>query len=246
MTRSGFWAAERLSYGGTANTPEVLAVSCPTSSRLAKMIGGSAHLGDTMVNSREFIAATFIDSGLDEVESAILDRLGSSPERTLNVEPVEVSPATIHRQQYNPAAMATLLWAPLTRPTGTVFFANLEDGWHTLVYNLGVVCGVSCLSIRASGNADEWPIREMLVYCDGAERRLVRVMKDDPKWEFFEQGEPLSLEDVDGYSARLLRNRLPLDRLYDYCEHLGWSVRDDRTWTSARPGRLITWSMRGA
>ncbi len=122
------------------------------------------------------------------------------------------------------------------------FFANLEDGWHTMVHHLGVRSGLSCLSIRASGNKEEWPIREMRAYVDGALRRMVRVMKDDPKWEFFELGEPLAFEDVDAYSARLMRNRLPLDRLLDYCEHLGWDLRDEATWTSAQPGCLVEWS----
>ena len=81
-----------------------------------------------------------------------------------------------------------------------------------------------------------------------SDRLLARVMDDDrPRLDWFELGEPLSLEDPARYKARRKRDRLDLALLRQYARTLGLdglSVADFcTTATSLRVAE--TWSPAG-
>lgn len=61
---------------------------------------------------------------------------------------------------------------------------------------------------------------------DGIVDRRVQAARTDKKWDFFEHGDPLPEEDVEGYRARRKRDRLNEHRMIDLLNRLGadpWS-----------------------
>lgn len=58
--------------------------------------------------------------------------------------------------------------------------------------------------------------------------RLVQAARTDRRWDFFERGEPLPEEDVDGYRARRKRDRLNERRVMELLDRL-----DARPWDEA-------------
>jgi len=118
--------------------------------------------------------------------------------------------------EYNPEMHSFLIWEPLNSPETSVFAPNIQDGWHTLVNILSTKHLCDSYSIRLSLQDDEYPICELSTYEEGIRRRYIRVMKDDPKWEFFEVGEPYPFEELKNYSKRLKKHRFTKDMLYRY------------------------------
>lgn len=55
------------------------------------------------------------------------------------------------------------------------------------------------------------------------QERTVQVAKNDSKWEFFEIGEPLAVEDQQSYTARLKRDRLNEEKMTKLLEAVGAS-----------------------
>ena len=77
---------------------------------------------------------------------------------------------------------------------------------------------------------------------DGNER-YVRIMQD-PKWDFWEQGERLPFEQVDKYSERFIKKRLTNEMILDYALALGWDLRSPDFWKSSTDARYYEWSNR--
>ncbi|MBQ8169356.1 MAG: hypothetical protein IJZ98_01285 [Bacteroidales bacterium] len=73
--------------------------------------------------------------------------------------------------------------------------------------------------------------------------RYVRVMQD-PKWDFWEQGERLPFEQVEKYSERFIKKRLTNDMILDYALALGWDLRSPDFWKSSMDARYYEWSNR--
>ena len=196
-----------------------------------------------MIASGQYVAVTFVEAPLSLVASAIVDRLARvAPERKLTVKAVELTNDAFPAQNCNPPNQSVLLWEPRSKPGGTALFANLQDGWHTLVYGLGIREGFTCVSVRSSSDKEQRSIRELTYYKQGIQARFVRVMRDDPRWAFYEEGDRLAFEDELAYQERFVRKRLPLEALIRYCDELGWKVADPETWRSNQRGQWIVWA----
>ena len=79
-------------------------------------------------------------------------------------------------------------------------------------------------------------------------QRLARVMDDDqPRLDWFELGEPLSLEDTARYKARRKRDRLDLDLLRQYARTLGLDGLSEADCCTTAPSLRVaeTWSPAG-
>ena len=186
-----------------------------------------------------YFAATLIEAELDHVQLNITDRL-SRGGRAIDVKRLPAGELPLPKQAYNPAVMSVLLWAPASLPDTTVFYPNLTDGWQTLVYGFATEENAPCLSIRLGIDDIAWPIREMTIYRDGKQRRLVRVMRGDTRWDFFEQGQRYAFEDENAYRLKSVRKRLSTELLMDYCERLGWPIRAADTWFTRETIYLIS------
>ncbi|MEE8452146.1 MAG: hypothetical protein V3R99_09535, partial [Thermoguttaceae bacterium] len=124
---------------------------------------------------------------------------------------------TLPSLEYNPKKTEVLLWEPSTCRDTTAFASNLEDGWDSMVYVLSTKNKIRSVAIRYDSiDASDYPICELQTYEDGGSRRIVRTMKDDPKWEFFEEGSPYDFEDLERYKLRLKRERFDWEMLHRY------------------------------
>jgi len=139
---------------------------------------------------------------------------------------------TLPSQPYRSEAMTAVVWAPKQDPESAVFMAGFSDGWATLVHILATRFGHATAKVRLSSPMAEWPIAELVVYENGHERRLIRAMRDDPRWKFFAQGTAMDFEEASAYSSRRVRDRFTPDMLYRYLAALGWSPCDDTFWTT--------------
>jgi hypothetical protein len=63
----------------------------------------------------------------------------------------------------------------------------------------------------------------------------------DPKWDFWEQGERLTFEQVDKYSERFIKNRLTNDVILDYLMELGWNLRSEDFWATDETAYCFEW-----
>lgn len=56
--------------------------------------------------------------------------------------------------------------------------------------------------------------------------RYVRVMKD-PRWDFYEEGEPFPFEDTSKYGIKPIRSRLTDEMVLNYCKELGYDIQSE-------------------
>lgn len=110
-------------------------------------------------------------------------------------------------------------WAPSSHPDCTAIVANCS-----IAYNLAVRFARRVIDIRVSSSSDEWPVCELVLHENGTLRRLIRTLRDDSRWEFYQQGEPMHFEDSSAYERRRIRDRFTPDMLRSYCAALGWEI----------------------
>ena len=92
-----------------------------------------------------------------------------------------------------------------------------------------------CLSIRVSSTMEEYPICELQYYEHGKEKRFIRSMKDEPKWEFYQKGKQLTFEKPDHYNKRRIKDRFNEELLLEYLHALGWDIRKNTFWETEKP-----------
>jgi hypothetical protein len=129
-------------------------------------------------------------------------------------------------------ARRVMLFHPELTPGRTAFFANLEDGWQTMVYSLAKKLGCECLRLTSSTESDGYPQNSFSLIQSGVPIRTLMAGKDDRGWEFFEDGDPLPIEDPSHYQRRRIRDRLNRDIIVGYANKLGWPIDEDDFWTS--------------
>jgi hypothetical protein len=150
--------------------------------------------------------------------------LSSSPPMFFNCIPTDK--INLLKPEHNPIYRMFLIWEPSNNPGASVFSSNLEDGWYTFVNILSTKHFFDSASIRLSPPDNEDPICEFLTYTEGKQNRIVRVMKDDSKWEFYEEGKAYNFEEIENYTRRLKRQRFTQEMLTRYMKNLGWDIED--------------------
>lgn len=92
---------------------------------------------------------------------------------------------------------------------------------------LGTRFGRRVVAIRVSPPDAEWPICELMLYENGSLRRMIRAFRDDTRWDFYQEGEPLPFEDLGAYRRRRIRDRFTREMLMAYCGQMGFSLEND-------------------
>lgn len=67
----------------------------------------------------------------------------------------------------------------------------------------------------------------------GEDKRVVYAMKD-PRWIFYQEGNPLPFENLDYYQNRYIKNRLNQAILLEYLEKLGFCILENDFWRSEK------------
>ena len=146
----------------------------------------------------------------------------------IDIQPFFLNDCNWYPLSYNPVVLKVCLFE--TKDLRTVMISNLQDGAHSLFWNLATVLKVEAIAIRTSSKTTGDDIMNDLMYLNkGEEQRYVRTMTD-PSWEFFEKGKPLWFEDVSLYSKRYKKDRMNRRIIVDYCLKLGLEVDSHDFW----------------
>lgn len=140
-------------------------------------------------------------------------------------------------------ALPLLLWSPACSPGLTAVMPSVSSGDYFVLSYACQRFGHDGVAVRSSNASDAEPINEFVTYTGNRMQRAVRAMKDSPRWDFYQQGEPLPFESVDAYTARRVRDRLQREAVLRYLEDWGAPVRDAAFWRSQ--GAAVT-LVRGA
>lgn len=99
--------------------------------------------------------------------------------------------------------------------------------------------GFAGVTVRSSTQDDESPINEFITYASNQRRRVVRAMKDSPRWDFYTEGEPLHFENQSTYMAHRVRDRFRREALLDYLARWGAPMRDAGFWSSRQQAMTL-------
>ena len=174
---------------------------------------------------------------LEAVEEAIIS-YGKMP-----ISYAEVLKIDLYDVHNNPSVIKYHLWTP-ANSKGVACFTNIRDGLPSLIYrirkkhNFEVV--QVCLSVDLPNCDFRYAMRVFHHWAQDGNERYVRVMQD-PKWDFWEQGERLPFEQVDKYSERFIKNRLTNDAILDYLMELGWNLRSEDFWATDETAYCFEW-----
>jgi hypothetical protein len=125
-----------------------------------------------------------------------------------------------------------VLWSPACAVELTAFMPHVGSGDYFVLEYACRRFGYPGVSVRSTTQEVDWPINEFVTYQGGAEQRVVRVMKDSPRWNFFQRGEPLPFEAQTPYAAKRVRDRFQREALLAYVEAWGAPVGRTEFWQS--------------
>lgn len=184
---------------------------------------------------------TLINAPMNEILEAIEEAIKSYGKTPISyTEELNIDLYDVHN---NPSVIKYHLWAP-SNSKGVACFTNIRDGLPSLIYRIRKKHNIEivqvCLSINLPDCDFRYAMRVFHHWSQDGSERYVRVMQD-PKWEFWEQGERLPFEQVDKYSERFIKNRLTNDVILDYAMELGWNLRSDDFWTTDETAYCFEW-----
>ncbi len=185
---------------------------------------------------------SFIDADLSTVRASIVNMMERKrPVKQWNA-PLQID----IKYDYNHARIAKMvLWSPC--PGKTAISGNASDGFSVQCSTLNIRYGYSITQIGLTLDLDN-KINDSDIYLfrmfhflgpNGTER-LVRVMQD-PRWDFYEEGNPFPFEQTEKYKERIKKKRLTNDMILDYAEAMGYDVRNPDFWESDN-ATYLEWS----
>lgn len=146
--------------------------------------------------------------------------------------------------RYTTPVKKMVLWSPCDNHTAV--YGNQSDGFDTLCNILHLRYGFDitqiCLTLDPENKIDNEIYDMRLFYHIGKDNsmRMVRVMQD-PRWDFYEIGEPFPFEQTEKYKERIKKKRLTNDMILDYAEAMGYDVRNPDFWKSDN-ATYLEWS----
>ena len=179
------------------------------------------------------VSCSFLKADYNEVADAISEIFGDRYPVTRHDAPVSIDLTPDENSHFY---AKLVLWSPTAGQT--VIMGNQDDGFYTLGNILNSTYGYDITRIGLTfddkvfvkGN-DNYAYFLFLHQDCHEKRRLVRVMQD-PRWDFFEIGEPLPFEQTEKYTERIKKKRLTNDMILDYVEAMGYDVRKPDFWKS--------------
>jgi hypothetical protein len=187
------------------------------------------------VLSRPFFNLAVIKAPLDRLITAFAE-LPPLVRASAAATPL-VFPAQPYRA--GPQDPPMLLWSPACAPELTAFMPQVGSGDYFVIEYACRRFGFAGTAVRSSTQADESPVNEFITYASNQQQRVVRAMKDSPRWDFYTEGEPLHFEDPNAYAARYVRDRFQREALLGYLAHWGAPVSDAGFWTSRQQAMTL-------
>lgn len=134
-----------------------------------------------------------------------------------------------YTQQYNAPREQFILYTPTSNPHSTIMFANIMDGYVSLVKYVSKTCGMKYYNVLISDGWSNWMEAYHFDYYSPMKTRHILCYRD-PQWVFYEEGEPLEFENVELYKSRLKKNRLNKEIILQYLNYLGWDIQQNDFW----------------
>ena len=185
---------------------------------------------------------SFVDADLSVVSASIINLMKQKRPVKQWTDPLYID----LKYDCNHARIAKMvLWCP--SPGKTAIYGNASDGFSVLFSTLNIRYGYNITQISLTLDLDN-KINDSDIYLfrlfdflgsNGTER-MVRVMQD-PRWDFYEIGEPFPFEQTEKYKERIKKKRLTNDMILDYAEAMGYDVRNPEFWKSDN-ATYLEWS----
>ncbi len=193
----------------------------------------------------QFLVVSCFNAALPLVSERALEALQAHDmRRRFRVTESDVSTDKIYVGAPTPGGAhpkSALFYAPTYRPDSTVLFANMEDGWWTLINAVTARLQGTHAQVRITQSNVTYPMFNFEVWEDCRSRRAVTCTREDTgKWSFTEVGEPMPFENCADYKKRRIADRLTRQGVLGYLMALGWDISNKGFWTSERPGIYLT------
>jgi len=125
-----------------------------------------------------------------------------------------------------------LMWQPLSIDfDSVVFITNMSDGWQGVLRGYSEDYKRKVIRIRISDPNIAYP-GYAFETMNGDSTRLVQVIKDSHKWEFFEKGNILPFEESNNYNKRRISDRLNNSIIEEYLKRNRIEINEEDFWKS--------------
>jgi len=108
----------------------------------------------------------------------------------------------------------------------TVYLCNGADGWISLFEGVVTHERVCAFFFRTTIGQAPYPVHEMIYWSTGHRTRHIRVLKEEDRWAYWENGKPLPFEQVVRYRARMIRDRVDQELIENYSREIGFDPED--------------------
>lgn len=113
-------------------------------------------------------------------------------------------------------------WKNSIYPNHVFFISNYEDGLSNICRTIQKEIKCSCVICSLSGGI-AYPFYKFYFSDSSLKERLIQVYKED-RWVFYEEGEPLSFENLDYYKNKLIKKRLNNSIIEEYLFKMGIDI----------------------
>lgn len=121
---------------------------------------------------------------------------------------------------------------PQINEDALIFTSNMPDGWASLLWGIAANQNVSYYTFKISN----FPFMlEFSYFKNKNDFRIVRLMDDDGKLDFFQDGKPLFFEKKEIYNKRKKVDRLTFAILVDYANCLGIDISSHKLLFTKKP-----------
>jgi len=128
-----------------------------------------------------------------------------------------------------------ILWSPVCSPELTAFMPAVQSGDYFVAQYSHDRFGLHVVETRSTTQCVEWPVNEFIAHTPGGKRRIVRSMRDSPRWSFYAEGEPLGYEKLDNYTKRRIRDRVTRSDVLQLIAAWGAPVQTPDFWRTSKP-----------
>ncbi len=194
-----------------------------------------------MINDLQYVVLTVIDCNIEtsakELTSFLTDN--NSNDKYV-VAPVNKPSIENIYFPYPPKGAnmdKILLWEPSNLVGQTAFFVNSYDGRHTIVLNYCKEFKRKAVKVSFSNCKELYP-SFMFYYLDFSSNenieRVISLIKDGKKWEFYTSGKVQSFEESENYTNSRSVKKFNKEIILEYLLRLNIDICNNGFWTSLK------------
>jgi hypothetical protein len=175
------------------------------------------------------ITLTFFPVDINIVKNYFISAIGEQYSMRY-IDNYTESIRSYYNQQYDAPQVKFLLFSPKSNPHTTIMFANIIDGYVNLIKYVSKQCDLEYYNISIFDDSQSQMMSSYHFHYHSKNRERHLLCYQDPKWVFFDEGEPLWFENISYYKQRIKKNRLNKSIIIEYLKSLGWDVSTEIFW----------------